>query len=265
MIERNLREHLISEKKRMETIIDRMRDRIAKEPEGNIHIVKHGESLQFYLRKGPDDTNGTYLPAAQRNTAIAMIRRKYDKQVMNAACRQLKVIDRFLSAYDPACIRKVYASLSPARRGLVIPAELPDAEYAAAWIAEEYAHKEFPENAPEHYTGRGERVRSKSEVMIADALAQAGIPYRYEYPLYLDSQLIHPDFMILRTADRKEIFWEHFGMMDDGDYSNKAVRRIIMYERNGFRMGRDLIFTIETAQIPLNLAVISSMIRDYCE
>ena len=37
-------------------------------------------------------------------------------------------------------------------------------------------------DAPLLETSRGERVRSKSEVIIADTLDRLKIPYRYEFP-----------------------------------------------------------------------------------
>ena len=66
------------------------------------------------------------------------------------------------------------------------------------------------------YTSKGERVRSKSEVIIADVLNREGVPYRYEYPIYIKGiGKIYPDFTVLNIGIRKEMIWDHFGMMDD--------------------------------------------------
>ena len=107
-------------------------------------------------------------------------------------------------------------------------------------------------------------VRSKSEVMIADALEQAGIPYRYECPLQLGRAILHPDFTLLRIADRKHLYWEHLGKMDDPEYVIKNLRRIRLYEQNGIMPGIDLILTMETSWQPMNLSVIKQMIQTYC-
>ena len=40
-------------------------------------------------------------------------------------------------------------------------------------------------NASDLLTLREEQVRSKSEIIIADALFHAKVPYRYEYPVYV--------------------------------------------------------------------------------
>ena len=80
---------------------------------------------------------------------------------------------------------------------------------------------------PEIYSERGERVRSKSEKIIADKLYRNGIPYKYEKPLVLKGLgKIHPDFEILNKRTRKEYFLEHLGKMDDIGYVKKNMRRI---------------------------------------
>ena len=43
-------------------------------------------------------------------------------------------------------------------------------------------------------TGKAWHVRSKSEVIIANALKAAGVPYRYEFPLLMDKNADNPDF-----------------------------------------------------------------------
>ena len=55
-----------------------------------------------------------------------------------------------------------------------------------------------------HRTGRGDDlVRSKSEVIVADALHDLGLPYRYEAPLAFPGELPrHPDFTIHQPGSR---------------------------------------------------------------
>ena len=72
--------------------------------------------------------------------------------------------------------------LHPGSRPLVTPVREPDEDFIAAWQHLPYTGKPFEINAPEFFTCTGVRVRSKSEVIIADALNRAGIPFRYEFP-----------------------------------------------------------------------------------
>ena len=100
--------------------------------------------------------------------------------------------------------------------------------------------------------------------MIADLLAREQIPYRYECPLYLEGLgTIYPDFTVLNTRLRKELYWEHFGMMDDPEYAEKAIKKLDGYEQNGIFQGENLIVTYETKQTPLNQKMIIRMIENY--
>jgi len=107
-------------------------------------------------------------------------------------------------------------------------------------------------------TNRGDQVRSKSEKIIADWLLLHHIPYRYEQQLKLSSSfMVHPDFTVLNTETRKEVYIEHLGMMDDPRYADTAVMKINRYQLAGYRMGIDVLFTFETKARPLDTAVLN--------
>ena len=89
---------------------------------------------------------------------------------------------------------------------MIEPIWIPDDEYVASWESQEYIRKEIKDDVPEFYTDKDERVRSKSEVIIANELNKAGVPYRYECPLVIHGIKIHPDFTILNVKKRKERF-----------------------------------------------------------
>ena len=109
---------------------------------------------------------------------------------------------------------------------------------------------------------RGERVRSKSEQLIADRLYVNGIPYKYECPITLDGITFHPDFTILRLSDRKEIYYEHLGRMDDPNYAEENVYKLNTYARNGLIMGNNLYATFETRNQPLDVSIVELLIRE---
>lgn len=66
-------------------------------------------------------------------------------------------------------------------------------------------------------------VRSKSEVLIANALYAASLSFTYEKPLFLpDSGTpVYPDFTISTPLYHKTVYWEHLGLMDHEDYRTK--------------------------------------------
>ena len=168
--------------------------------------------------------------------------------------KQIKAIKSLLANYHPEAIDEAYTKLHPGRRALVIPVREPDEEYIAAWLHHPYTGKPFEINSPEYYTASGARVRSKSEVIIADALARANIPYRYEYPTSIKGWgTLYPDFTCLDIRTREEIIWEHFGLMGDPDYAENAVQKITHYAASGYVLGKNLIATFESSTTPLSV------------
>ena len=120
----------------------------------------------------------------------------------------------------------------------------------------------FEENAPEIYTDRGERVRSKSEKIIADKLYRENIPYRYEYPLEIPYVgTIYPDFTILDEVNRRNIIFEHFGLMNDESYANNAIFKLQTYAREGYILGDNLFVTMETSERPLDSRMVDGIIK----
>ena len=133
--------------------------------------------------------------------------------------------------------------------------------HKAQWLAQSYKHKEIDDDMPVYETINGERVRSKSEQLIADRLYFAGIPYKYECPIVFGDAVLHPDFTILSMSDRCELYYEHFGKMDDPAYANKNNKRINLYSKNGLILGDRLFITMETSVTPLDIRTVDRLIK----
>lgn len=197
-----------------------------------------------------------------------MCQKSYDKKILGAARKELKKLINFRDDYIHTIKGKrceeIFAKLSDAKKQYVDPVEWTDEEYIRQWLKAEYKRKGFRENAPEYYTDSGERVRSKSEVLIAHALMKHKVPYRYEYPLLLNGYgYVYPDFTVLNVRTRKELYFEHLGMMDDAEYSKKALQKIILYEKNGIFPGDKLVLTYETSENPLDIRLLDTIIEHY--
>lgn len=120
------------------------------------------------------------------------------------------------------------------------------------------------EDELEIITENGEKVKSKSEKILADKFKSMGIPYAYEQPVLLNGYgYVLPDFKILNKKTRKEYYWEHFGMMDDREYAEKTIKKIENYEKNGIFPGKNLIMTFETKQHPLSMRIVSENIEEF--
>jgi hypothetical protein len=98
------------------------------------------------------------------------------------------------------------------------------------------AEPRFLEDGLIHRTERGDLVRSKSELVIANMLHARRIEYVYEQPLKLPNGSVrYPDFTIADHARGVTFYWEHLGMLDDAGYKSRWEQRRAEYLAAGIR------------------------------
>ena len=244
-------------------------------PSGLVRIAIKKGQVQFYRRESTSDTKGKYIPRSQDALAHSLIQNDYDIKLIPALEEEIKVLKQFQKSYAAKSVERVYEKLAVPRRQIVKPVTLTDEQYATVWLKVEYRKKKIPPEVTVLDTENGEKVRSKSEVIIANSLKAAGVPYRYEFPLLMDKNAetpdfpdydfcnLHPDFYCLNLRTRQEFAWEHFGMMDDPDYAKRASEKIQLYQENGFFPGKNLIITMETSKKPLSSKVLKGIIKEF--
>lgn len=233
-------------------------------PEGLLRVCNSRNRIQYYHRTDPKDFNGVYIKEKNIHLAQRLAQKDYDQKILRAIEKELECIRKYLINYPKTNVEQVFESLHRDRQRLIHPIRETDEQYSQNWRNVEYEGKGFAEDAPEFYTSRGERVRSKSEWIIAELLEKEEIPYRYEYPVYLRGfGKVYPDFTVLNIRTRREIYWEHMGMMDNPAYAEKAVNKIHTYEQNGIFPGEELLLTYETSKSPLDQKVIMRKIQRY--
>jgi len=142
---------------------------------------------------------------------------------------------------------------------LLIPVKLLEVYLQICRTPNQNEKKNHPERLI-YMTETGIRVRSKSELLIANALFQKGIPFSYEAVLALGGKNREPDFTIYRPSDGKLFIWEHFGLMDENVYLQTTNEKIAFYARYGFHPFKNLIFTYEEdIQNPAHIHAIINM------
>jgi hypothetical protein len=255
---------IIDRKTEIERVIQERENALREAPAGTLRIALKGQYLQYYQRVFSSDILGTYLKRKQDSIVSALAQKDYDCKLICELKAEIKALDRMLDEYRPEKIDEIYKSLYDVRKPLIRPAMLPDEDYVKQWLSVEYEKKAFEENAPDHFTANGERVRSKSEILIADALSRHNIPYRYEYPIHIHGiGTVHPDFTCLNVRKRQAYVWEHNGMMSDSDYADYAIKKIEKYALSGYFPGENLILSFETSSRPLSSRIIECNINNY--
>lgn len=259
----NLYLELKAEQMKLLKLIEQVELSVKNAPEGHLRISHHKTTVQFYHRtekKSPK--GGSYIPQNNQQLANDLAQKEYDQQILKYAKQNLNQINKLLDLYQVDQFEDIYDQLNPERKKLIRPRIMPIQMYAEKWQNQNYVGKEFIDGAPIIYSDRGERVRSKSEKIIADMLNKKGIYYKYECPLHLNGMgVIYPDFTILNLRTRVEVYLEHFGMMDDCSYCEKALRKIECYTKNELLPGQRLLVTYETSKRPLDIRIVERIIK----
>lgn len=270
-ISNNLAIAVNNKKKELKQLESYLISVLTKSPVGKLRISSCRGNTTYYLdnRNKTGENRGkvksTYLPKNNMDLVQQLAQKGYTENLLKEVKRQIDILDRIpLSGVDQLLLDNVYSDLSDARKKLVLPYRSSDEEYVEQWKAKTVPRSEvYPENL-RFTTNNNELVRSKSEMVIADRLLAFNIPYRYEAQLKLkDGTTIHPDFTILNKKNRRNIYWEHFGLMDKKSYANDMAERVEMYLKNGILLGESLIVTFETAEHPLDKLIIDETIKQY--
>ena len=237
---------------------------------GRMPSVKAGKT-RFFMEseKGGEQK---YLGAGKEAEIDKLATKYYALKLKSAAEKELKQLDKCLQVLDSeinktdkADIDLVYDSMPEAVRERTSPSVVTDDGYAESWQKEKYI-KFIAKGNTRFQTKRGEYVRSKSELIIANMLFDAGVPYRYEQAQALSVELMiahHPDFCVLNKRTRQEYIWEHQGMMDDAAYCSDKIRMLSDYMSKGYFLGKNLLMTFETRDCPLSTEDVNAMIKEY--
>ena len=261
-----LYDQLKKEHSNIQKQIKYLKEHLNSFPKGMLEVSYSNGYAQFYLvqTRCGKDRKRTYIKTDDRELAESLAQRDYERRLLKCLEKREKALSSMKTAYDNVSPENILKSFAKGRQNIIRPLILSDEQYVKEWFSESYEGKPFEKDAPEIITANGERVRSKSEKIIADTLARYKIPYKYECPLVLSNGItVYPDFRVLHVRLRKEIIWDHFGLMGNQEYSISAARKINEYINSGYYPGDQLIFTMEGITIPLSTRIIELMIEKY--
>lgn len=260
----NLKEMSVKEQNRLEEILIRTESQLKDAPQGTMRLSSSKNQVQYYHCMPGEKENGRYISKTKEQMIRRLAQKSYDERVVKLAEKRLAQIRRITKDYDVDEIEKLFLNEHRERKKLIRPVEPTWEQRVEMWLSEDYTRKEFQEGMPVILTEKGERVRSKSEKILADYFYRNKIIYKYECPLYLKGYgIVHPDFTFLSRKTKQEIYWEHDGRMDDPAYAQNAVRKILAYEENEIYPGERLILTFETEKTVLNTKSIERLARKY--
>lgn len=260
---RGLKKLLLEERARLEKVIKKAKTRLVSAPEGRLRLSKSHNHIQYYCCT-EEKKSGDYISVEKKVLAQQLAQKSYDQKILQLAEKRLSQIKKLVKDYDDDELERVFLKEHLERQKLIEPVEPTWEQKIKEWKAKEYQGKDFQVDAPIILTEKGERVRSKSEKIMADYFYRNDIEYKYECPLYLKGiGTVYPDFTFLSKKTYEEIYWEHNGICDDSAYARTMVKKINAYENNGIFPGERLILTYETEHTILSTSKIEQLVKRY--
>lgn len=282
---KDYKEFVVRRLRFLDDLIAVTKNNLKNAPPGRLLVRNRNGKPQYYHLDSSASVYDKYISATDEPLIRALAQKEYELKVLECADLERKallayavglrisvddVYSKVLS--DDNSIRigmlpeNAYLLMPESKRCLITPPTrlAPDDLYVKEWS--EFKYTSLPVNDDEKVfrTERGEMVRSKSELIIANTLFSFGVPYRYECPLILGPDItVYPDFTPLNVRLRKEYYWEHLGLLSDPEYLEKSVRKLNRYENAGYYPGDRLLITRETAQNPLSTESVKGIIRRY--
>lgn len=250
----------------LKTYKKNIESKLIKFPEGRLGIRNSGGKPRFFQIIGNKKSGLTekYLSEKYFPLAKTLAQKEYYFKVLKYIEQRLKNIEKINKLSDNEDLIDIYNNLSPVRKSLVTPIEPTWEEQVDAWYKKNYEKPDSKYDNLKLATKNGEFVRSKTERFMADFFFDNGIKYKYEKIIYLEGYgPASSDFTFLSPYTKEEIYWEHFGMVDNPEYALNMVKKINAYQINSYVIGKNLIVTFESSKEVLNLNIVKSLVNEH--
>lgn len=247
-------------------------------PQGRLTYALQKGRRQYYVARS---VNGKYVRTGT-NKNIGTIKDLARKEFLIKTCKQidynLKVLKKAIDDFKPFDPEVIINSMTAAYRtlpeeyfftqdGLRDDFTMSMDERVSMrmrsheeWAQLPYEQSNFKPEERNKLTSRGQRMRSKTEVMIAEKLYEYGVPFRYEQLIDVGKWKLAPDFTF-EDRRKEEFYWEYCGMMDNIQYVGQHKWKMNVYQENGILPWENLIVTYDKGN-NINMAVIDSVIRN---
>lgn len=208
---------------------------------------KDSSNQQYYLlQKGKRKKK--YIGGRRSNLVRKIQAARYYKKLLQVIDKDIQILESVECEYVIPTHENINELLPKTYRSEVQLDTLHASRAAAKWKermeAEKAKHEPYRPEDLVFEAKDGTKMRSLSEVLIANYLLSLGITFVYEMPLIVNGRRIWPDFTILSPVDCKTvIIIEHQGAMGSEKYQAKFIKSLLFYLSTKLVPNKDVFFT----------------------
>ena len=230
-------------------------------PEGTLNIYQKCGKYYYCQRisKGSNHRNERRVAITKDSeTVLALVRKKYVVSAIENIRKDIELLNDTIRNYSPVgetqVMQPFFEKHPELARGINFGYRDP-----VEWAAD-HTPPEFYKEDLKSVSAQGEDMRSGGEMYISSRLDHFGIPYRYEDDTGIPDLSYAPDFKIMRPRDRKIIYWEHFGKVNDYRYIHDNIEKVRHYIDYGIKPWDNFIMTFSNEKGGYNGKLIDAMI-----
>lgn len=234
-------------------------------PEGTLTFRNVNGKTQYVHLIGTARGAGAKAAARKRvgitknETLVARLARKKYLQMSTALLEEeIKRLRRYIDVRTEPSPENVFGRLPESWHKVPPELLLPYNKEREKWATAEYRKNGKNPEEKRHTTSRGLKVRSKSELLIAERLYYHNVPFRYEQVVSNHRHLFSPDFTI--KTKKGLIYWEHCGKMGDPDYRAYNKWKLSQYEQMKIVPWENLIITYDINDGEFDMRIIEAEI-----
>ncbi len=233
-------------------------------PEGRLRACRKTGGVYYTYITG---TVEKYLGKKHQKLVGQIKERKFAEAGLEVVTTNLKYLQALYENYRPFAPGEIVGMLPETYRIDTVKTGIFNGRYidAREWETAPYPKRvewDPERKAPGHITLKGDSVRSKSELSIANMLYSKGIHYRYEQEIQVDGIYICPDFTVYVETENRVKILEHCGMMFDRSYQADYARKVATYIAGGYMPDRDVFFTYDDKDGNLDTRLIEKIIEE---
>lgn len=251
-------QRMLQEYKKIESKLNELEVKLQQMPPGSLVCTQNGNYAKWYVRDG----DLAYIPKKGRAFAEKLAYKKYLTSLYEDLLHEKRAIQFYLEHHSQDNKSQELLESKEFQK-LLSTHFIPLSKELSDWMKEPYETNPNHVDNLIHRSLSGNLVRSKSESMIDAILYANKIPFRYENLLQLGETILYPDFTIRHPKTGMLYYWEHFGLMDNPAYAQKACSKLQIYTSFGIIPSIQLITTYETKDNPISIDMIEKIIAYY--